>query len=1789
MKIFTSALETVSRLNKLTGNISAARFLTRLMLMVVLCLGVGESWGQTPVPMSSQPGLSYTENFADIANWTNNFAAGIGASAWSAVPVNSTGSIPDGVKTTVASSIFQTSATTGGIQRGSLSGNPAGTLVFLSTGAASSTSAVAVDLLLNFTGVNAGTISFDWTRVNNGTGDRGASLKVYTSTDNITFTELSSASVSNVINNGGTASGSILTVTLPAGFNNSSTARIRFYQFNGTTTGTSGSRPKISIDNLTITASSAGLLTPPSLTAAAGATVDAPFNVTFTDDAAWRAAITGITVGGTALTAGSSVSAGQVTFTPSASAPASLLQTAGTKSIVISAAGYTTATVSQTIGVGADNKLVMITQPTAPATNGAVLATQPVVAIRDQYGNATTSTASITAAASGGSWTIGGGTNPLAATSGTATFSGLTATSAAAVPAATITFSSGALTQVTSNAFAIPIPPPANDNCAGAVDLTVNASAVSGTFVGATPMSGATKNDVFFMFTPTVTGSHTVTINNFSTASDKDLYVYSVCPATYSTTTNVVASGTTTSTSAETATAASLNAGTSYKILVQDFGGGGGTFDISVTGPLVNCSTPASGASNLSFTSQTSTAIGGSFDKASTEPSGGYLVIQSTSSTLSSNPVDGVNYIVGSSIGGGTVAANIVANNSATYSFSSNGTLASNTQYYFFVIPYNFQSLVCNYAYGNGFAINNSTFTCPAAPATPTVGTITSTTAIISWSSPGGPGTITSYDLQWRVSPSGSFTSISNVTSPYTLNVPLTPGVTYDVQVRASNAVCSGAYSPSLTFTAAAIDAPVSAAANPIGVNSFTANWSAVSGALSYRLDVSTSPTFGVTPNATDLFISEYVEGSSNNKYIEIYNGTGASVNLSNYKLQTYANGSNSPTEETLTGTLANGSTIVYKNSGATVYGGAATVSTAANYNGDDAVALFKISPSGFVDIFGRIGDDPGTAWTSASNSTLDKTLVRKSTVTNGITVSPTGTGASAFTTLESEWTQFNIDVVSNLGSHTFSPAQVPSYVSGYENLNVGNVTSFNVTGLSPSTTYYFRVRAVSSNSTSANSSPITVLTYNDPSTTTYRTKSSGNLSSTAIWEYNYTGSLYQDATQVPSSTNNVVVQNGHTLTMDQDFTVGSGKTFTMQATSNLVISPNKTLTIAGSADFAAQPVTVKSDITGSGIIGNVSGTLTGATNVTVERFIGAATPKAAWRLLTAPLRSSTANNGLIWDYWQDSGGSNAGIGTQVTGPGGASGTTGIDQYTIRPSMQYFDHLADQNLHGVTDTKTTGTATPLFTTASSAANKSYFIFTRGDRSVNPGGTANNTTLRPTGTLQTGDQIFATATAAPGDNTLVGNPYASPVDLDLFRQANTGSNIKSTFYYWDPYLAGTYGYGGYVTASYNGVSWNITPSGGSHTLFLQSGQAMFLERSIAGTGTASVTFKENQKASTNAPIFLTQGVQPDSLAVNLNVLVNNAPVLVDAAMTNFDGAYTTAIDDYDATKFPNVGENISFKRAGTSLAIERRAPIASHDTLFLNMGNMVASNNYRFEFAPGFTSPAFIAFLQDSYVPGSNYPLSVTSASSFDFAVTADPASRAANRFRIVFAAAGPLAVSFKTVKAYEQNQHINVEWKVENETDMQQYEVEKSTDGRNFAKMNTTAALNQGSYTYTWTDMNPVAGYNFYRIRSTSRSGEIKYSDIVKVLIGKPDAGITVYPNPVQNNTINLLMNNMEAGTYSLRLISSTGQVVQTLQLKHAAGNSTESIPLGSQVSRGTYNLEIIKPDKSRTAIRLIL
>ncbi len=167
----------------------------------------------------------------------------------------------------------------------------------------------------------------------------------------------------------------------------------------------------------------------------------------------------------------------------------------------------------------------------------------------------------------------------------------------------------------------------------------------------------------------------------------------------------------------------------------------------------------------------------------------------------------------------------------------------------------------------------------------------------------------------------------------------------------------------------------------------------------------------------SDLIITQYVEGSSNNKYLELWNNTGASVDLSNYKIDIYSNGSTTvSTHISLSGSLADQGVFVIANSSAAAWSGTPDLSTASlNFNGNDAVVLVNNLAKGNVDVLGTIG--------SSSNFAKDKTLKRNSDVSG-----PSSTYNA------SDWTASGKDDVSGLGNPGPLPIELISFDVKVEN-----------------------------------------------------------------------------------------------------------------------------------------------------------------------------------------------------------------------------------------------------------------------------------------------------------------------------------------------------------------------------------------------------------------------------------------------------------------------------------------------------------------------------------------------------------------------------------------------------------------------------------------------------------------------------------------------------------------------------------------------------------------------------------
>lgn len=174
------------------------------------------------------------------------------------------------------------------------------------------------------------------------------------------------------------------------------------------------------------------------------------------------------------------------------------------------------------------------------------------------------------------------------------------------------------------------------------------------------------------------------------------------------------------------------------------------------------------------------------------------------------------------------------------------------------------------------------------------------------------------------------------------------------------------------------------------------------------------------------VFISEYIEGAGNDKCIEIYNGTGAPLDLAagGYEIQIFTNGSATVSGTiALTGVIAAGDVHVICNPAATMMGIADQTSGTINFNGNDAVAL--ANAGGILDVIGQIGVDPGTQWagTTCTSGTQNGRLIRKP----GLPC-PANDGTTAFDP-DTEWDCDLTTDASNLGNHVVAGCGINNLV----------------------------------------------------------------------------------------------------------------------------------------------------------------------------------------------------------------------------------------------------------------------------------------------------------------------------------------------------------------------------------------------------------------------------------------------------------------------------------------------------------------------------------------------------------------------------------------------------------------------------------------------------------------------------------------------------------------------------------------------------------------------------------------
>jgi hypothetical protein len=611
----------------------------------------------------------------------------------------------------------------------------------------------------------------------------------------------------------------------------------------------------------------------------------------------------------------------------------------------------------------------------------------------------------------------------------------------------------------------------------------------------------------------------------------------------------------------------------------------------------------------------------------------------------------------------------------------------------------------------------------------------------------------------------------------------------------------------------------------------------------------------------------------------------------------------------------------------------------------------------------------------------------------------------------------------------------------------------------------------------------------------------------------------------------------------------------------------------SGTFDLAAKNITLISDSSNTASFASFPSTGAAINYSSTGRFIvqryihsgssGTRHPKS-WQLLCAPI--DPAENISIKQSWMENAGANLnpnpGFGTQIVGPGGP--TNGFDVATTAASIKTYD-------------PTTNLWQLLPNTSQNVNNdKGYMIFVRGSRAVTTAGTgvlADSTTLRAKGKLMTGN--IAGPVVPANSFQSIANPYASSVKFDSL----TKTNLQGFIWVYDPTL-GTLG--GFIVIDQAGASTPPSSLYSNPTLsrIIQSGQAFFVH-STASAG--SINFKESDKITESHLVLREAQTNSPSLRSSMFYQAADGSYnLSDGNLVMIDEANTNDQSD-DAIKFFNSGDNFAVLRNGNSFAIEKRKPFVQTDTVFYNMLVSRAGNySIKIKISDWVVSSTNV-FLIDKYTHTTT-PISLSEEMSYVFQINADLASKASDRFMVVFnnTPLAPLPVKFLSVTAaYKNKSDVEIKWTVSNEQNVSKYIIYKSTDGLHFTKVGENInVLNNGhTNSYLFIDANNINPLTYYKVSSIDFDGTVKYSDIVNVKNSSVKNELIIYPNPVINGMINLSISFLKSQEYNYSILNAAGQTVDKGVINLTNNNFGKKVSLRSFVSPGVYTFKIVGED----------
>ncbi|QEM10168.1 hypothetical protein [Mucilaginibacter rubeus] len=715
---------------------------------------------------------------------------------------------------------------------------------------------------------------------------------------------------------------------------------------------------------------------------------------------------------------------------------------------------------------------------------------------------------------------------------------------------------------------------------------------------------------------------------------------------------------------------------------------------------------------------------------------------------------------------------------------------------------------------------------------------------------------------------------------------------------------------------------------------------------------------------------------------------------------------------------------------------------------------------------------------------------------------------------------------------------------------------------------------------------------------------------SAALISFDGTTQTLTDATTNGTAFYNVTFTTGGTKTM------ASGSKFTIAPTYTLNVNTSSILAV-GNATATTTALTLLSTSAGDASIGTLAaGSITGSINV--QRYVKGTLRR--YMLMSSPVTNTTTTfttTGSLPTYNLIP----LIATTYITGPGGS--TNGFDNATATgnsPSVFVYDENAPvtTDINQVVNNE----YKPFSSTSQGlpAANGFLYYF-RGSRSVvnpfvRPFPATDNATLNFFGAVIKGSgatnaqltaniinfpatpPTYYTATAVSAPATLsysastpaikkglnlIGNPYASVIDLHalyaanttnkfyymLIKDTNTGTNSSSTKF-----------------ALYDASVGTTGSAGTGASRYALSGQGFF----TVATSASAIKFDESMKVAYSnyspptPPVFNVVGNPGKNIAASFasSLPTNDGDILPRITMElaqdtiihnstdiNFDGnASAKFVPGEDAPYYQPSGQGDLFYSLSSD-SIGCFANYTSNLEKLKRINLIVTFSNYgTYKLTAPIKKnidPRYSIYLKDKYT---NDSLDVVHNDVYAFKVESNAASYAHDRFYLSIGIVPGHDYRLISFTGKKVTQGITLNWETNNESNFTGFGVQKSADGgKTFLTIDSLRSTGAGKYAYT--DPTPGTGQIIYRLSQNLVTGENKLSDKLTFQI-QPGSGVNkflVYPTVVSASTVNIKLEQTSANQVKINIVSPSGAIVKKLS---ATGTNTiqENV---TGLSRGLY------------------